>query len=157
MKYLVTLAIETPWKHLEDMEFNRDLFTHGIIEESYPNYTQEEFILEMTKRLSNAYRTRDGSFFWMDGMIDGVWFTIVPDINDPYLNATVYESKYDFDNWDSEHGWIIELYGHAQPSHEAITSQAEYALEILWIIPPKGWEAEPTTQDELHVLSELWK
>jgi len=91
MKYTVTLAIETPHKHFEDIEFNRDLFTHGIIEESYPNYTQEEFILEMTKRLSNAYRTRDGSFFWMDGMIDGVWFTIVPDINDPYLNATVYD------------------------------------------------------------------
>jgi hypothetical protein len=57
MRYQVTLAVETPSKHYEDISINHSIFHTGTVEEFYPNFTQDEFILEMVKRLSEAYRT----------------------------------------------------------------------------------------------------
>lgn len=156
MKYLVTLEIHTPTKHLEDISINRDLFQHGILHDHYPDFTREEFIIEMVKRLAMRYMDKRKKFITFDGMIDWEWFSIEEDINEPELMVRWYDSKYDFENWDENNmGGNIMLYDSPRIPHEDLISQAELALEYLFW--SKDWQDEPTLQDELHVLSELWK
>lgn len=155
MKYQLTIEITTPTQHCEDVKVTHRHLIPWEIQEAYPNFTREEFVIEMVKRLSEAYRTGK-EFVHLAGMLNDEWFSIDQDINDRALCVRWYDSKYDFDNGEeNDMGGIMDMYVSKNPPHDQLVSQAELALVYLTGDP--HWQDEPTLQDELHVLSELWK